>query len=75
MLCCSCPTHTYANDVCLILLIPPLEQYWFFGAIASLPVVLSMSAFIKTDIFSWLFVFKNTEIYHGNGKQLPCWKW
>ena len=33
---------TYANDVCLILLVPPLEQYWFFGAIASIPVVLSV---------------------------------
>ena len=25
--CCSCPALACANDVCLILLVPPLEQY------------------------------------------------
>ena len=40
--CCSCSALAYTNDVCLILFVPPLEQYRFFGAIASIPVVLSV---------------------------------
>ena len=47
-------------DVCL--LVPPLEQYWFFGAIASLPVVVCMSASSKRIYL--VGYFKNTEIYH-----------